>query len=171
MTRADTTTAGVQRTASPVIAGAMLLPPGDRRIATWERALALQNPAHRQWERRPRGPEPEPTLTPVGIMEDGPWAGGALVPRYAPGAQGLDRTVMPEADALVLRGELRPYQLAAVEAVIAAPRLREAAADQGTGDRRSRKGDRVDVGSVRRRARWPHGQRRLRATGGWPCGH
>lgn len=102
------------------IAGAMLLPPGDPRIAQYQESLALSNPEHRQWAKRmteahERGrkfyeAEPEPMITPVGEMDDGPWKGGGVVPRCAPGVDGKDSMVMPLAEKLTFNGESRDYQ-------------------------------------------------------------
>lgn len=102
------------------IAGAMLLPPGDPRIAQYQESLALSNPEHRQWAKRmteahERGrkfyeAEPEPMISPVGEMDDGPWKGGGVVPRCAPGVEGKDSMVMPLAEKLTFNGESRDYQ-------------------------------------------------------------
>lgn len=101
-----------------VVAGGMLLPPGDERAASFVRELSLINPAWTQWQRHGRGPMPERTLSPCVVMDGGPWRGGLVVPRFARGVSGADRMSFPEAQPLFFRGELRPYQRAAINAVL-----------------------------------------------------
>lgn len=102
-----------------VIAGALLLPPGDERGREYRQRLSLPSPAHIAWQKHGKGREPDPTVTCVARQDGGPWEGGAIVPRYAPEAGGADRMVMPpEGERLHFRGEMRAYQTAAVNAVL-----------------------------------------------------
>ncbi|MAL02707.1 MAG: helicase [Arenimonas sp.] len=107
------------------ICGGLLLRPNDRTRARWVRALAVDNPAYLAWLRHGKGQQPPRQVHPVGTQDGGPWRGGAVVPRYAPGmdeADAVDRTTCPTAEALTLRGELRPYQQQAVEQAVEAGR-------------------------------------------------
>jgi len=97
------------------ICGGLLLRPGASERAAFVRALALANPAHIAWLRHQKGKAPQSHIHPVLKQDGGPWKGGAIVPRFAPGVQGVDRTVCPAGDALEFRGELRPYQVDAVD--------------------------------------------------------
>lgn len=98
------------------ICGGLLLRPGASERADFVRRLALPNPAHIAWLRHQKGKAPQSHIHPVLTQDGGPWKGGAIVPRFAPGVHGADRTVRPEADVLEFRGELRPYQVEAVGA-------------------------------------------------------
>jgi superfamily II DNA or RNA helicase len=107
------------------ICGGLLLRPGDRTRAHWVKALAVENPAYLAWLRHGKGPQPPRQVHPVTTQDAGPWAGGAVVPRYAPGiaqADTVDRTTCEAAEALTFRGDLRPYQQQAVEAAVEAGR-------------------------------------------------
>lgn len=107
------------------ICGGLLLRPDDPTRARWVRALSVANPAYLAWLRHGRGPQPPGEVHPVGTQDGGPWRGGAVVPRYAPGiedADAVDRMTCPDAEALTLRGELRPYQRDAVERAVEAGR-------------------------------------------------
>tara|TARA_Y100000114_G_scaffold14231_2_gene11597 strand:+ start:2277 stop:3620 length:1344 start_codon:yes stop_codon:yes gene_type:complete len=107
------------------ICGGLLLRPGDRTRARWVKALSVPNPAYLAWLRYPRGQQPAQRVHPVRTQDGGPWKGGAIVPRYAPGieeADAVDRMTCPEAEPLAFRGDLRPYQQQAVEAAVEAGR-------------------------------------------------
>ena len=84
------------------------------------RRLRLPNPAHLAWLKHGKGPEPAREVHPLHRQDGGPWNGGAVVPRYAPGAEGADRMTAPEAEPLSFEGKLRPYQLEAVDAATGA---------------------------------------------------
>ena len=98
------------------LCGGLLLRPEDPERARWVRRLRLPNPAFVAWLKHGKGPEPAREVHPLNRQDGGPWNGGAIVPRYAPGVEGADRTTAPEAEPLSFRAELRPYQLEAVDA-------------------------------------------------------
>ena len=100
--------------------GAVLLPPGDARGRRATRDLSLTNPAHVAYLRHGKGKPPPRTVSACGVMDGGPWAGGVWVPREAEGWACADRTVMPEAEPVSFRWELRDYQAPAVDAVVEA---------------------------------------------------
>lgn len=100
---------------SAVIAGAMLIP-GD--AGDWVGRLRLPNAARAAWLRHGKGPEPDAWLSPTATMDGGPYAGGAAIPRCAPGVYGVDRRTLPEAAAIAFAPVLRPYQTAALAAVL-----------------------------------------------------
>jgi superfamily II DNA or RNA helicase len=102
------------------LCGGLLLRPEDPERARWVRRLRLPNPAHLAWLKHGKGPEPPREVHPLHRQDGGPWNGGAIVPRYAPGAEGADRMTAPEAEPLSFEGELRPYQLEAVDAATGA---------------------------------------------------
>ena len=107
--------------APAAVCGALLLPPGDARAPRWVARLSLPNPAYVAWLRHGKGSQPDKTVSPIVRQDGGPWKGGSLVPRCAPGAsQGADRMVAPIAERLTFSGVLRPYQSQAVEAAHAA---------------------------------------------------
>ena len=101
------------------LCGALLLPP-DERAEPWRQVLALPNPDYLAWTRHGRGLTPPRTVAPVWVQDGGPWKGGPMVPRRAPGARGVDRRAYPEATPLDFRWALRPYQERAVEAAMEA---------------------------------------------------
>lgn len=84
------------------------------------RELSLTNPAHVAYKRHGKGRPPPRTISACGVMDGGPWAGGVWVPREADGWGGADRTVMPEAEPVEFRWDLRDYQSPAVDAVVRA---------------------------------------------------
>lgn len=119
---------------SAVVAGGMLLPPADLRIADWRIRTRLPNPANIAWQRHGKGWEPDRWVVPLTEMDDGPWKGGVVVPRFAPGVAGADRMTLPAASCLSFGATLRDYQRAAVHAVLdhfAAEEAREAPAGLG----------------------------------------
>ena len=102
------------------ICGGLLLPPLDPMRSRWIRRLRLPNPAYVAWLKHHKGPEPAREVHPIGRQDGGPWNGGATVPRYAPGVEGVDRTTAPKAARLDFDGTLRDYQREAVEAATSA---------------------------------------------------
>lgn len=104
------------------ICGGLLLRPRDSERAVWVRRLALPNPAWVAWKRHGKGKEPQQKVHPVLTQDGGPWKGGGIVPRFAPGAHGVDRTVCPAGEPLTFKGELRDYQTEAVHAAVEAGR-------------------------------------------------
>lgn len=106
-----------------VRAGAILLHAEDPRIGWFHARLKKPNPAYVQYLKRLRGPKPPECVVPIGLMDGGPWVGGSLVPRYAPGAgelaDAVDRTVFPDAEKVAFLGSLREHQDPAFAALTA----------------------------------------------------
>jgi len=80
--------------------------------------LSLPNPAFLAWEKHGKGPMPVGRITCATVQDGGPWTGGYIIPRHAPGVVGADRMAMPEAAPLTFTGEARDYQRAAIHAVL-----------------------------------------------------
>lgn len=111
-----------------VIAGGIILPPGESVPPEDMARLERRNPAHVQWSRRTgrRGPEPAPMVLPVVRVPDGPWAGSVVLPRASPVSvrSAADRVACPpcakDADRDLADGyQPRPHQSAAVSALLA----------------------------------------------------
>ena len=110
-----------------VIAGGLIVPPGDAVHDDVWRALRTPNPAYRSWTMRRKGPPPPETVTPDVRVTDGPWSGAVVLPRCSPVdvLRRADRLASPECGADVVRAmsagyRPRPHQVAAVAAVEAA---------------------------------------------------
>lgn len=90
------------------------------------RVLSRPSPAYKRWLVRSRqggkqaGPPPAERVWCAGPIPDGPWQGAWWLPRHAPIAvQNLtDRTQLPPAERLQLSVKLRPYQIAARDALL-----------------------------------------------------
>ena len=106
-------------------AGALLFSPEHASAAVEAgRRHALVNPAHAQWMRHQKGPEPAKMIPIVRRRDSGPWSGGRWAPLYAPLVVGsiVERTTAPEAPAVLMAMglQLRRHQQAALDAWIRA---------------------------------------------------